>query len=561
MQQKENINKFKGKSKKNLREINSYKIQFKNRNNNETNNRIKLQKQKNNNNYISSHLNYSAKTFIQRPIKSNKDLNSQSLNNHYENEKNNISYSNFENSDINVLMKKEKDKMKTFSDYKLSRNDKDMDLGIDQNKYLKMDIKELSDSYNTKTNNENINGNEKDFKISSENRTIESKLNQKKKEYVRKENNSNKELLTINKKYLNDQNRNNNNIDRNINSKIFKKKINSKNLKNIKGNNNRELNPNKKRKNILIEDEKNNDSREVNELLENEVNNKNYIRIKEYFQTNKINDFPIKEKNSLKNEINNKFLYKEIDEKFNTLYSKITKKKEDSKIDESPFEENISSNKLFRVTYPNLKRYRQKSEPNIKVDICKLCPKDEIINIKNNGDVYKVKFPRINIINTNLSKFITLEEKIRNENSTKRKINNLLNKQNNPELKEILSNLQTTMNKFPKNEENKNNYLSTLPANYFSPFDTLQIEKNNYNSKNLNLKYEINSYHYNSKNSHHNKKMEKFKSAFEDFKKIINENNIRKNINNMKYSYQTRVIYSILSPVNHLDDNIFTLES
>jgi hypothetical protein len=108
--------------------------------------------------------------------------------------------------------------------------------------------------------------------------------------------------------------------------------------------------------------------------------------------------------------------------------------------------------------------------------------------LKTEENINKIKYPKITNDNNNLSKFKKLEEKIKNEDSTKRMINTLLNKQSNPELKEILSNLQITIGKFPKNEERKdNNYLSTLPANSFSPFDTFKFENNNYKNKKLRI--------------------------------------------------------------------------
>ena len=210
------------------------------------------------------------------------------------------------------------------------------------------------------------------------------------------------------------------------------------------------------------------------------------------------------------------------------------------------------------MTYPNLKRYRQKSEPNIKLKISNSILNNDISFSNINCNENQINYATINNINNNnLSKFKTLEKKIINKSSTKRKIKNLINKQNNPELKEILSNLEIIMNKFPKNEERKENYLSTLPANNFSPIDTFIFEDINYNHKKLNLKYNINNYKY--KKSNDNKKMEKFRSTLNDFNKIINGKNKIQNKNDNKYSYQSR-ISSNLYPVNNVKDNIFTLE-
>ena len=148
-------------------------------------------------------------------------------------------------------------------------------------------------------------------------------------------------------------------------------------------------------------------------------------------------------------------------------------------------------NLIFRITYPNLKRYRQKSEPNLRIDMTKIKTNDEI-----NNDIPKIKYPLIKNFNTNLSKFKTLEETIKTENSNKRMITTLLNKQKNPELKEILSNLQNTINKFSKYEETKEfNHLSTLPANNLSPFDVFKFDNNHFN-KNNNLNFKLKGINY-----------------------------------------------------------------
>ena len=147
------------KEKKSLRETNSYKIKFKNRkrkksNQNNLNNH-------NNYNCIYSRSNYSAKTFNQKPKsnkrKNNKDLNFQSINNFSEAEKNAISYSNFGNSDINVIMKGEKNKIKNFHDFGLIKRNEDGDFEQNEIKNLKMNVKELSESQRTIIEDNNIN--------------------------------------------------------------------------------------------------------------------------------------------------------------------------------------------------------------------------------------------------------------------------------------------------------------------------------------------------------------------------------------------------------------------
>ena len=187
-------------------------------------------------------------------------------------------------------------------------------------------------------------------------------------------------------------------------------------------------------------------------------------------------------------------------------------------------------------------------------------------SIITNDNISKIQYLIYDKNNTNLQKFKILEEKIKNENSTKRMINNLLNEQKNPEFKEILSNLKNTMNKFPKYEERKdNNYLSTLPANYLSEFDTFSLDNNKYTSKKINFKYNSKCSIYNTKFMN-NKKFEKFKSTFDNFKSIINGKNNKKNLlnigrNDNNYSFNNKIIYSSLCPVNDLVNNFNILES
>ena len=116
----------KNKSKKKLRETNSYQIQYKNKKDNKT--------QKSNYNTIYSISHYSTKTFNKKPLsnltRDPGDFNSQSL-------------SNFANSDMNLLIQNEKI-------YNKMRNKKDEELKAKEDiKSQKMNIKELSNSYNS----------------------------------------------------------------------------------------------------------------------------------------------------------------------------------------------------------------------------------------------------------------------------------------------------------------------------------------------------------------------------------------------------------------------------
>ena len=554
--------------KKNPREKNSYKIQYKLRKNKNYDNKVYQKSNKSNNN-LYSRSNYSAKTFNQKPaknlVKDNNDLDEQSLNNFTQIEKNAISYSNFSISEMNALKALEKNKLKIISDSRNSNNQKDNICYTSEIKNLKMDIKELSNSQNNNINNNEFNNKDDNNNFVYKNEDVKSIINNNPKILNKTSNNSNKILPDINKKNDNGLQKLNKKIKKPLSSKIFKKMNRPKKLRNVNVVRKFDFYNNNKRKMHKIDEEKNNYSEEK-EL--NEIHDKNnYISNNQLFIKNKLNNDEDKtyEKNSTKNENNNCLLFNEIDEKFNNLYSKLVKKKEEFKDDESNnyIEESNNTTQIFRITYPNLKRYRQKSEPNLRIDMTKIKINDEI-----NKDIAKIKYPLIKNCNTNLSKFKTLEETIKTENSNKRMITNLLNKQKNPELKEILSNLQNTINKFSKYEETKEyNYLSTLPANNLSPFEAFKFENKNLNNNNLNFKLQTFNYNYSTEQTNYNKKMEKFKSTFNDFKKIIQGKNKSKNIlvnqqrNDNKNHLNTRIIYSSLSPVNNLENDIFILES
>ena len=544
MELNEDQQKYQNKSKKISRLTNSYQMQFKNRKNKNTDNKLNRQKNKSNYNTIYSQSNYSAKTFNQKPknnlCKNNKAFNAQSLNNFSKNEENVFTLTNFANSDMNII-KENKD----ISANRLIKNNKEKDLKLNEEK---MDIKELSDSQNTKIKKNFINN--KDENIFN--------INQKNNEECENLNNSDKYLQEINKKNSKASNNTKENLKKQKSSKIFKKMNITKKFKNINGINH---NLNKKKikdakKTINIQEEEKNNYSQGYEIMDNYNKfNKIDINLRKPF----INKIQIQEKNIIKTEVNDKLLYNnEIDEKFNNLYMKIQGKKENSKNFETI--SNIEDNKLYQITYPNLKRYRQKSDSNLRVNKEKSNLKKEE-NITNKFN--KIKYPKNINENNNLSKFKTLEATIQNENSSKRMINILLNKEKDPELKEILSNLQITMNNFPKNEEKKeNNYLSTLPANNLSPFETFNFDNGKYN-KRLNLKYKINNYNlkYNIRETYNFKKFEKFNSTFNDFKNIINGKITNKKRNGQKYINQTGIIYSNLYPVNNLENDVFILEN
>ena len=499
----------KNKSKKKLRETNSYQIQYKNKKDNKT--------QKSNYNTIYSISHYSTKTFNKKPLsnltRDPGDFNSQSL-------------SNFANSDMNLLIQNEKI-------YNKMRNKKDEELKAKEDiKSQKMNIKELSNSYNSNFKiNSNISREEQKNNLENQE---ESKNNDimNKNDFENIYNKYEKSTPEFNKKKIIKLKNINQGLNKQKSSKIFKKMNRPKVERNLKRKNNLELYLNKKPNlNLKDDEEKNNDINSQNNI-EDDNNNNEFIE-SNLFRTNI-----------------------DINSKFDKLYTQLFKKTEKASISQ----DNIN---LTQITYPNLKRYRQKSEPSIKIDI-------DTLNIKEKNNIYDnnkiIKYPSNNNINNNLSKFKKLEDKIKNENSTKRMINSLLNQQSNPELKEILTGLQITINKFSNNEGRKdNNRLSTLPANYLCPFNTFVFDNNSKLKKNFNFI----DRNYNTQQKYYNKKKEKFKSTFNDFKKIINEkktskNNFKKIKNNnyfQKKYFQTKIVYSNLCPVNSFKDDLFILES
>ena len=88
-----------------------------------------------------------------------------------------------------------------------------------------------------------------------------------------------------------------------------------------------------------------------------------------------------------------------------------------------------------------------------------------------------IKFPLGGNTNKNLENLKLLEENLKTESNTKKMIDILLSQQNNPELKNILTELQMTIKKLQKNEDKKEDIsLTTQPVNYFFPFDIARIE-------------------------------------------------------------------------------------
>ena len=349
------------------------------------------------------------------------------------------------------------------------------------------------------------------------------------------------------------------------------------------------------------ENEKNNN----NELINNKINN--YNKIGHHVQNNisKINEevnnsfndsiFPPNNHNNSninnqKNKLDNyeqkinsnnyedefvedgaNFEFDGLEEKLQNLYKKIHSYKDDIP-QLYPMKVNDDANNQNQITYPNLRRYqRQKSEPNLRLIPLDVDSSTFNSNYFINKDINNnISHPKLIVIypdggcdNKNLSKIKILEKKLKNENITKRKINTLIKEQDNPELINILSELQMTIKKLPKNESIKENKsISTLPANYLFPLDMHEQMKN----------IKISSYFKISKNfGEKNKytKSQQIKSKLKDFQKIINKTNKNKNYFNIVpknkrckgYYYKSRKSFANLCPVNILENSIFNLEN
>ena len=270
----------------------------------------------------------------------------------------------------------------------------------------------------------------------------------------------------------------------------------------------------------------------------------------------------------IENNLNqNSELYDELDEKLQNLYLKIRRnsnnnenKKKENPISEIPryINNNLGNYQLNysnQMTYPNLRRYRQKSEPSQRINPIMDENINNILNInanilrKKNGEKTirdnrnintknskKVKIPNNLIVkyplkseneNKNLSELRSLEENIKNENSSQRMISSLLNQENKPEIKNILSQLQKTIKKLPRNEDCKeDNSISTLPPNHLFPFDVYKLQKNNRSNK-----FKANN---NILDMTNNRKIEKIKSKLNDFQEIMNKRPKSKNIYNVE---------------------------
>ena len=637
--------------KKKIREINSYKIQFKTKIKQNTNLTSKGSKDKSksktknkdkNNNYMYTQSNISAKTYIHKPTSS-------IINKYYKTSHNNnnaISYSNFAISNMDNLKKNEKNILNESLKYnnedyntliqtnmsqsnnsnnKLNLNDlnksssnklsfrKNNDLNskvdsagdsLNKNIFLKKAAKSMANENKKIDNNFSYNLPNNAFKSNFDTslKKFENKLSELNLENFNKINLGNIEQNLKNKKllekYINsnsrinkDENENNKNNEQNkcINNEIIDDKLNEYGNIEYRIQNNinqineedysyRRINKNKILQGANQEELNDNNFMVNNEEVNPNQNGQNFKR-KNIYKQNIDNS---EEENNLENDTNVE-LYSELEEKFQNLYSKIRGNKNQAQQLE-PFEPQNDGN---QVTYHTLKRYqRQKSEPTLRImpyDVENFIS-NNYPNLNINSNVIRDKKvenntePPMLIVknpqgekndNKNLSKIKILEENLRNENSTKRKINVLLNEQSNPELKNILSELQMTMKRLPCNEDSKENIISisTQPANYLFPLDMYKIKYEkiqNLKSNNTMLFKGRN----NIRETNQKKSMDKIISKFNDFQEIINRKAKVKHSFNIEPKdmpkdfnyYKSRKVYTNLCPVNSVENGIYNID-
>ena len=602
MKSQDKSNNSYNKGKKKAREINSYKFQFNARIKHKTNidnqnkNKNKSKETNKSIKYIYSNSNISAKSFNQKPTSSLiRDYDTISKNNNF----NAVSYSNIAFSDIEHIKKNENNILDESSKFNNEDNtliQTNMTYSLSSNNN-KMSLNELNCT--NKEKKTDIKGNKNSKKDIHDYAYVKKVAYSMMNENKKTSNNSKHNLSNkaIKSSFETSFKRFENKLSNDIN---FKNLIKSNIDKNIKNKKKLEQYMSNSRKNTY-ENEKNNN----NELINNKINN--YNKIGPHVQNNisKINEesnnsfndsiFPPNNHNNAN--INNQkikldnyeqkmnsnnyedefvedganFEFDGLEEKLQNLYKKIHGYKDDIP-QLYPMKVNDDANNKNQITYPNLRRYqRQKSEPNLRLIPLDIDSSTFNSNYFINKDINNnISHPKLIVIypdggcdNKNLSKIKILEKKLKNENITKRKINTLIKEQDNPELINILSELQMTIKKLPKNESIKENKsISTLPANYLFPLDMHEQMKN----------IKISSYFKISKNfGEKNKytKSQQIKSKLKDFQKIINKTNKNKNYFNIMpknkrckgYYYKSRKSFSNLCPVNILENSIFNLEN
>ena len=589
------------KPKKKIREINSYKIQFKTKvkQKSNLNSKEKDKIQKSNNKYSQSNL--SIKTYNQKPSSSLiKEYNSNpQLNN------NAISYSNYAFSELeqskksdNIIFKSSKIKNEDYNTFLCSNNKLNInDLNITNNKNISLIEKDNNKNIQINNKNDNFskitfpkkaaksmfNENEKNYENLSYNlshniknykyETSLKRLDEKLKSNLEKKNIKKLNLEEDNINYKKNKNDLGQYINSNTNS--FKTLENNYNKINEIKNDNLNLNNEVNNQNNNLQYQRGNKLEEINNRL-NFIYNSNLngqeININPTYEKN-INS--IEQDNITDN--NNFEIYQDLEEKLKKLHFKIHK---NSSENQSKIPQSIDNPQKYenQLTYPNLKRYRQKSEPSLRInkydpDYNNLTANSNLIRRKKSDKKISdpipphliIKFPLGGNTNKNLENLKLLEENLKTESNTKKMIDILLSQQNNPELKNILTELQMTIKKLQKDEDKNGDIsLTTQPVNYFFPFGITIIE----NIKNLknNSKFDACD---DISQINRNRKIEKLKSKLNEFQEIINKTpkiknylNIQpKNINLNNFDYdKNQKVYTNLCPVNNFENGLFSLE-
>ncbi len=542
------MNKSKGKNshskgKKKVREANSYKLKYKTK--------------------VKEKSNLNSKEKDKDKIKSKKLSKSKiSINNYAQKEASSIikEYNSQNNKNNNAL---------SHSNYILSDMDKSKKNEI--NNIFCESSKYYNEEYNTLFNNNNK------MNINDLNNTNNKKLSERQNnnDVKKKENNIEFQKMKFCKKAAysmvneNEKMFDNNSYNRANHIKRYNYDSNLQKLENRLNNEiekkyldkidiiNKDINFKKENENVISNSKNNIKNIELNFNYDkniipslNVINEKNNLNCKEiynnkYEREQNINNS--RNKMNIKNEID-----KEFEEKIKILHNKIYKRDKDES--ESEISKTIDNSLKYenQFTYQNLKRYRQKSE----------CSLRTVKNDKNEFDLNSEKNrPTRNINNyeenKNLDKFRILIDDLKTDISTKRMIDILLKQQNNKELKNILSELQITINKLPDNKKNKEDKLSTLPANYLFPYNSNII---NYKKNNIkNMKFDVNK---DISEINRNRKIEKLKDRFNDFQQIINKKYKNKNCTNeININYnENQKVFNNLYPANNVHNDLFIIE-
>ncbi len=631
MKSKEKSQNSRSKKKKKIREVDSYKIQFKTKIKNNKSNHNSKEKDINSKKCTYANSNMSAKTYLQKPTSSIiKEYNN---NQSQINSNNAISYSNYAFSEM-AQSKKQNNEL--YDSIKYNNEDYNT-LHQSKNENNKLDINDLNNTNNKKLsvnqkNNINLNVNkEKDFQNNNFSKRAAYSMaidNQKKfgnNSYnISKNDKNNRNIYETSLKRLDDKlknrldpnnfkkkkfenfeqiNKYGDELEQYINTKMNIEE-NSQNENDSQRDNNSKISFNKKEHQIINyppkpENEKQNIINNYcnnNNIHNNHNHNPNGQDIKLNYKYNRNQNLEIENdninNNIFENNISNTELYNELEEKLQNLYMKI----HGNNIEEPPLSEIpecINSNESYQnqMTYPNLKRYRQKSEPSLRVNPFDadfnnnnniiinsnlLKRKKSEKNMNKNTNNYNnntinntnliVRYPKNENENKNLSELRMLEKNLKNENSSQRMINALLKEENNSEVKKILSELQMTIKKLPRNEDCKeDNSISTLPPNNLFPFDVYKLQK--INRKN---KFKNNNNNYNPREINNNRKIEKIKAKLNDFQEIMNKKPKSKNMFNAEpkdikekflIRHNSRKNYTNLCPVNNPGkDLLFFLE-